>query len=250
MAKVISIEWSYSPSDFFREPVEESGDNYVARLENGSVVATLLDSQIENPETARQKIEADLTIIFLGAQLQSDRKYCLTGGTIVTTSPGSRSVAVPASGTRLVATVGDVDTSTSDSSGKVTFDSGVEKEKKKVESSRRAFKLRGDPKLVQLLLSHNAAINAPHDEFKRLYEIRDALSEIFGGKKNACKVLGISETTWSQFGNITNDPKLSQGRHGGKNSEQRRNATDDELKAVRAIAKAMIEAYEDHIDPK
>jgi hypothetical protein len=76
-----------------------------------------------------------------------------------------------------------------------------------------------------------------------LYEIRDALSQHFGGGSAATAALQISSAQWSRLGQLSNNEPLTQGRHRGKQLGVLRDATNAELTEARDIARAMIESY-------
>lgn len=76
-----------------------------------------------------------------------------------------------------------------------------------------------------------------------LYEIRDSLSDRFGGGKRVEQELGISAAEWSDFGKLANNEPVREGRHRGKDLGILRNATIDELARARKFAKNLILKY-------
>ena len=87
----------------------------------------------------------------------------------------------------------------------------------------------------------------PNNELVHLYEIREALSTKFAGENAARSALGISSSQWARLGQLCNNEPLWQGRHRGKTGGALRDATEGELTEARGIARAMIEAYLQHL---
>lgn len=87
-----------------------------------------------------------------------------------------------------------------------------------------------------------------NNELVHLYEIRDALSVKFGGETSARAALAITSSQWSRLGQLCNIEPLRQGRHRGKTSGALRDASEAELTEARGIARAMIEAYLQHLE--
>ncbi len=71
------------------------------------------------------------------------------------------------------------------------------------------------------------------NERVHLYEVREALSVKFGGKKTVRSKLGISSPDWSRFGQICHTEPLRQGRHRGKRGGPLRDATEGGLSEAR-----------------
>ncbi|MEJ2080549.1 MAG: hypothetical protein P8Z74_21580, partial [Acidobacteriota bacterium] len=105
-----------------------------------------------------------------------------------------------------------------------------------------------DPLLRPLLQSYGASIQDPLNELVHLYEIRDALSTKFSGKKSACAALAFSYSDWDTLGRLCNYEPLRQGRHRGQKGSLLREATEDELREARRIARQMIKAYVGYLD--
>lgn len=64
----------------------------------------------------------------------------------------------------------------------------------------------------------------------------------------AKSILETKRIPWGKLGELANGPALKQGRHRGKNSGNLRNATAEELKTARIIAKDMIHQYLRYIE--
>ena len=99
-----------------------------------------------------------------------------------------------------------------------------------------------------MLKSYGDAVNDPGNELVHLYQIRDSIAKQFGGESRARNVLGISQRQWSRLGKLANDEPLKQGRHRGKNPGALRDATEEELREARSIARELVEAYLNHLE--
>jgi hypothetical protein len=65
-----------------------------------------------------------------------------------------------------------------------------------------------------------------------LYEIRDALSQHFGGEDLARTALRISKTEWQRLAALANVEPLEQGRHRGRHPDGRRAATQQSCRTA------------------
>ncbi len=118
-----------------------------------------------------------------------------------------------------------------------------ERIERRIELAQRASVFITDTVANAILRSYSAAVNDPKNELVHLYEIRDALSQHFGGESAATTALQISSAQWSRLGQLSNNEPLTQGRHRGKQLGVLRDATNAELTEARDIARAMIESY-------
>lgn len=110
---------------------------------------------------------------------------------------------------------------------------------------RTMLACRRDPLSSHLMDSYKAAVNEPGNELVRLYEIRDALANHYGGEHEAKKRLNISRKNWSRFGAICNDEPLRQGRHNGRHIKNLRDTRAEELHEARELTKEFIIAHFD-----
>jgi hypothetical protein len=99
-----------------------------------------------------------------------------------------------------------------------------------------------------MLKSYDDAVNDPGNELVHLYEIRDSTAKHFGGESIARNVLNISGSRWSKLGRLANDEPLKQGRHRGKNPGALRDATEEELREARKIARELVVAYLSYLE--
>jgi hypothetical protein len=240
MPAPLTLEWSYTPADFFEAPVDYAAPNYTVHIENGRVVATFATDQ---PDSVFPGVHNGLEARFLGAQPMRNKPFQLSGyKTRRTRSDGSAVVSVSA-GITGHAQVGAVDIVIRDAAGNVTSDTKADRVKATNELAQLVAKHINDPLAAALLKSYNTAINDSSNELTHLYEIRDALSNKFGGERNTCSILNVSKNECSRFGRLANDEPLYEGRHRGENVGQLRHAMESELAEVRGIARKMILAY-------
>jgi hypothetical protein len=236
----VTLEWTFTPEDFFEVPFEHKGERCTFDIQEGKVIADV--SALAATEYTN--VHDELNGLFLGAQLIEHQRYTLSHFDIIRTYPdGSRSIAVSIRGVVEAVTLAEKsDLVITDGQGNVKHDSRAERIQNPREVAALAAKHRADPVAVAILKSYRAAVEESRIELIRLYEIRDALAKHFG-EEDARKVLGISKNDWSRLGYLANEAPLNQGRHRGKKVGELRDATEAELNEARTIARHMIRAY-------
>jgi hypothetical protein len=250
MNAVMVLEWNFSPPDYFEEVLEISREDYTMTIRDGKVQAKI-DSPIydANPSMRRTLHDA-LNDRFLGVQLLTHRAYELSTSTMTRVhADGHRDIFMEAEPGRIVISGNAVDFQVIDKDGNVISDSKRDRiEKKKSLAELVTTHRATDGLLASLLRSYDAAVRDPNNELVHLYEVREALSVKFGGENGARSALGITPSRWSRLGQFCNNEPLRQGRHRGKTGGVLRDATESELTEARGIARAMIEAYLQHVD--
>lgn len=238
------LEWRYEPPTYFEAPVSRRSRDYDLAISDGVAMATLCCPKDPVPEPLRQEIESRIHNELLARQLLIHQKYTLHIPTIrQERSDGSSGVTVMMQGVACIAAVGTVDIVVKDAQGRITKDTKAERiaeHHKFIEAI--ADPAQKHPPVRRLLLSYRAAVEDPNDEFVHLEEIREALKNHYGSVKKATRQLGVSDTKWRRFGNLTNGPYL-QGRHRGLHNTKCRPATLEELKEARCIASELIENF-------
>jgi hypothetical protein len=134
------------------------------------------------------------------------------------------------------------------SSGKVLRDDRRERIERRNALATRAARHVGDAVLNAILRSYMAAVNDPKNELIHLYEIRDALSSHFEGERPATAALGVSGGAWSTLGRLADGEPIREGRHRGRFAGELRNATENELREARDVARSLIMGYLDHLE--
>jgi hypothetical protein len=250
MDAVIMLNWTFSPPDYFEEPIEISRQDYAMTIADGQVHAKIDSAIYEAKPEIRAELHEALNDRFLGAQLYTHRAYELSRPNVTRVHPdGRRDIFAEIEPICVKVSMGQVDVLVTDKDGNVITDSKRDRiDKKKSLAELIAAHRANDTLLASLLRSHAAAVRDPNDELVHLYEIRDALSAKFGNDIATRTALGISRPQWSRFGALCNDEPLRQGRHRGENAGALRDATEVELMEARGIARAMIEAYLQYLE--
>jgi hypothetical protein len=240
MDETLSLEWSYTPVDFFEAPVDYSRPTYQAHIEAGRVIVTFAGNQSDSVFPVTHK---EVVAFFRGAQPFRNKRFDLSGYNVVRKGPDGSVVVNVSAHLTVHAQVGFADIVARDPAGKVTFDSKLERIKATEHAARLALKHATDPVAASVLKSYDAGINDSSNELTHLYEIRDALAKKFGRDNKACSQLAINKTRWSRLGQLANDEPLRQGRHRGRKLGFLRDATEAELNEARALAWEMIRKY-------
>jgi len=247
----ITIEWTYTPEDFFEEPFIKKVGEYEFNIYEGKANAFLRGTTYDNDHLIEDRIYQVLEDIFLAAKAINQKKYNLLKypNLIRTDNEGKRAITMRASPGYYAITGHAPDIKITNASGKViksTKEERINSIKNFV--SRVLPYLPYNPTLKRILVSHGNASSDPKNELIHLYEIRDALVREFGNERETRKSLGIDRKKWSRFGQLANDLPLKEGRHRGNADEALRNASKEELNEARAFAKKLIESYLDYLD--
>jgi len=250
MSAVVVLEWKFSPPDYFEAPIEISRDDYILTIADGKAEARIDSAVYAANPSIRAALHDALNGRFLGVQLLTHKSYELSTSTMTRVHPdGRKDVFLEAEPGHIVLTGHPVDFQIRDKDGSIIADSRRDRiEKKKSLADLVSTYRTTDEVLASLLRSYDAAVRDPNNELVHLYEIREALSVKFGGKKAMRSALDTSSSDWSRFGQLCNTEPLRQGRHRGKSGGALRDATEAELSEARGIARAMIEDYLRYLD--
>jgi hypothetical protein len=126
--------------------------------------------------------------------------------------------------------------------GRVLYDSAAERvaaQRKHIEGL--APVLAGSTELLFMAKSYRRSFEDPANALVHLGEIKDILSQVFGGAKAAEKKL--PSEAFNALGRIANGLPVNEGRHRGAHYEGLRPATAAELREARNAARELIEAY-------
>lgn len=242
MHPTIYLEYSYTPTNYFEGPLYDEREQFYIEIDAGKIRAILKKS---DNTTDFLKISEEIENYFRAIQIITHRKYSLSSYTLYKERPdGGKhiNIFIPTGRLELVGQVPDITITRPDGIAvKDTKRERLEEEKKWTEL---LAKFRNKDKTVQKIInSYSSAVNDPANELIYLYEIRDSLSERFGGEKRVEKALSILATEWSDFGKLANKEPVQQGRHRGKNLGTLRNATGEELFKARGFSKKLILEY-------
>ena len=234
----------YRPNDLFESPYRCATPDWELLFEDGRALATLrvphdpIDADLE--DRIRDQIES----VTLVRQLQVHRTYQIEGPRTYQHVEGRKHITIRVGSAALTFSAGHVDVVATDSTGKVVRDTRAERIAGHESMLQSLAPRAGSSSLLRSLLhSYSRAVSDPANELVHLYEIRDALSEHFGGEEGARTALGISKTEWQRLGALANAEPLEQGRHRGKHPDGRRRATQIELQEARRIVHRWINAF-------
>jgi hypothetical protein len=238
------IEWTYSPANFFDEPLQIRHEHCDLTIEHGKITAKV-DLGYGDPRPSLcDELHAELNSRFMGVQLLSPKPFTLSRASIRNQHPsGGQNFFV-----EIVDAVGIADAyaevTLTDKDGTVISDSRVERIKRARFLADLAAKCtRSDGVAKRILQSYKSAVDDPDNLFLHLYEIRDALQTCFGCRKKAETALGITEAQWRRLGTLSSTEPLKQSRHRSQHLSGLRDATRQELDEGMALARTMIEAY-------
>jgi len=236
------IERTYSPAHFLEGDLSVSNEQYTLDAKNGKV--EVWTDRDPRPEL-KKRLDAELRARFRAAQLVSKKPFELASPSISFHRPdGGRDIFVTAEPCVMKMSA-KADVRVTDKDGNVTSDSRAER----IEHKRSLGDLaagsvdKKDVVAKGILDSFQNAIDNPDKFLVHLYEIGDALSTKFGGKKQPTTELGVSRGDWNKLGGLSNDAPLREGRHVGKKLDELRDATPDERDTAMRIAEKMVEGY-------
>src|SRR3990172_452050 len=198
MNEVYILEWSFSPPDYFEEPIFISNDAYEMNIQVDRVEARVKAEFYDEEHKLRDQLHELLRARFLGVQTITHKPFELSGPRVSKLHPDGSKYSFVSLETILMRTHGiTVDFSIEDKNGNIIADSRTERIEKKKKFAELAAKYRPiNTTVVSLLDSNNAAVMDPDNELVHLYEIREALATEFRGEKEARNILGISEGEW------------------------------------------------------
>ena len=245
MTAVYLFKWIFTPTDYFEQKIDIIREDYRMTILDGSAEATVNEEVYDANPSLRDLMHNSLHDRFLGAQIVSFRAFNLSAPTRTRIrSDGGRDVFIEPNPGTLMLTGYAPDVLVTHADGTVVYDSERQRvDAKKNLSDMVAKHKTTDTTLASILRSQDNAVHEPQNELVHLYEIRDAISEKFGGKAAAIASLGLSATQWSALGRLCNDAPLRQGRHRGKTGTVIRDATEAELREARVIAQTFIKLY-------
>ena len=243
------LDGSYTPGDYFEEPVSLQGAGYAVVIADGSIVATVDEPDPQVGQALRPEIERAIGRVFGAQQAMTCRPHEKTRLGMTRHHPDGRkdvwlSIDEPITAT---ATVHPIDFRITNAEGQVTCDSRAERLIDQKQFREQCVRHAGDSTLSKLLASSKQSVDDRPNALVHLYEVRDALKDHFGGEQKARERLGIPKSDWSFLGRISNDEPVREGRHRGLHGELRP-ASEDELERARSVARQMIRAYMDHLD--
>lgn len=244
------LEWTYTPPDFFEEPLEVAAAACTIKIADGRIEARIKPDEYPADHSLRDALQKRLQAVFQGTQVLSHRSFSLTQSNLTSVEADGRTHRrmFAECGSYLV--IGEsADVVVCDSAGNVIRDTKAERLAKRRNLATLAAKWSANSPVVSAILnSYTAAVNDPANELVYLYEVRDALAAHFGGKDSACGKTGVSSARWSRLGQLSNDEPLRQGRHRGQQVGALRDAMEAELAEAREIARDLVEGLLRHFE--
>lgn len=251
MEDIVLLEWSFTPKDYFEDEIRIERRGYEMVIKDGIVEARINPEVYDEEHKMRASLHHDLNARFLGVQLLTHKPYELSEASMCRLHQDGRKDVTIFPGTGVITiTSGNVDLVVKDRDGNVVSDTRRDRVEKKKDLAELAETYSSDTVAASLLASYKAAVYDPENELVHLYEVRDALVKLFTGEKLARKELGLSAPDWSRLGHLANNKHLKQGRHRGQSAGELRDATLDELKEARIIARNFVEAYLVYLDER
>lgn len=249
MADVVLLEWSFTPKDYFEDETRIKRQDYEMIIKDGKAEARINPANYDKEYKMRNALHQSLNNRFLGVQLLTHKPYKLSKASMSRLhADGRRDVTVFPESCVMTMSSGTVDIVVKDKEGNIISDSRRDRIGKKNEFAGLAEAYSSDAVAAALLASYKAAVSDPDNELIHLYEIRDALSQLFEGERASRAALGLRAAEWSRLGQLANNEPLKQGRHRGKSAGELRHATEGELLEARSIARNFVEAYLRYLD--
>lgn len=241
------ITWKFSPADYFEGDDYLETSAYSLVIGNGVVVAKVEQAVYELEPKIHQRIHSELKDYFCGTQLLTHEEYKLSQPSLTLIHADGRRTHFATAEVGIKFSVKG-DFVIRDKDGTIVSDSRQERVNKKRRFSRDILIYRSQDEVLDALLrSYEAAVNDPANELIHLYEIRDTLAKVFGGKENATSRLKVTTIQWDRLGELANSLPVRQGRHRGSKYNELRDAEYSELDEAREIARTFIRAYIDQL---
>ncbi len=243
----VILEWSYTPTNYFEEPVVVSCEGGEIRIEEGTATARLEPKFYDAEHRTREELHEIVRRYFKAEQVMTHQVFTLEKPSVTKVhADGGRESTVFVDTVTLTMSTSSVDVVIIKANGTIV-DTKKERLDRKRKFREACQQLRHDLVLRRMLASYGAAVKDPEDEFIHLYEIWEALKVRFDprGKKpqKACEILGVDVTAGRRFESLTNDRRLRQSRHRGQHLDELRPATEKELGDARGLALEFIEGY-------
>jgi hypothetical protein len=247
----LELCWRFEPENCFEDSFLIDLGGCKISVQPGTIVATIEHSSLEAKQIIRAEIETYVANLVRGVQLQSHVACTISKPSVTNIdADGRRGYVLECEPGKFVLRGYPADLRYTGADGTV-IDTKLERVKQKRLFSQLSAELAPTDKVLsRALRSINASVRDPEDELVHLHEIREAVSQQFGGDARARACLGITAKQWSRFGELCNDLPLEQGRHRGKSVGMLRPATDAELNEARTFISKVMEAYLKHAASK
>lgn len=257
MSKESVFTWAFEPENFFRlgeEELEcELGDCRLV-IRDGVVDAVVPDLRAvegwPNLHDIKRGLRRGIEQFLDSQAIWTHKTYQLSYETCAI--PASLDDALDrvlrVSATQGVKVIGYVASQVVGPDGKVVSDSRAERKRRSKEFGRltRAY-YEHDPTAYFIIRRYRTAIEDPDNEFIHLFDILEALKDRFDeGGREIRQRLDVDKDKFNAFCTLANNPNekpVLQGRHKGRNIEELREATDEELSIARHVARELVFEY-------
>ncbi len=238
------MKWKLSPTDYLKGYEEELFSRFQAKIEGDEIIISRettdsIDPQIEQNQ-AQEKIFNFLTSISLAHKRIPFT--CVPSGLEIESGENSTLYAQGIIGSYSVMRT-DLDFILTNSDGEVIRDSKRERMTHQKELYELINKYGADKVALKILDSYNNALKHDEKSLLYLYEIREALKNVFNGAVVTIKSLNLSSTEWDDFGHLTNKSSVRESRHNWKNLDLTHNITDQDRNFAFTFGQTMIEKY-------
>jgi hypothetical protein len=250
MSVIYVLEWTFSPSDYFEQPIVINREKFQMQIMGGKIIAKVNEKNFEEDQSLREKIHTSVNDRFLGVQFLTHKPYELSKPSLYKLHPdGRKDYFIQVESAVVVSDVGSTDILITDKNGKIIADTRKDRIEKKKSIAELVEKHKCvNPILDSILTSYHNAVKDPDNELVHLYEIRESMVITFGDENVTRNKLGISKNEWSEFGDLANNAPLKQGRHRGKHLGVLHDATNDELNKARTFAQKIIIRFIDLLE--
>jgi len=244
MSRKVKYKWHYKPDTFIEKVQQFEFEDIQIEISGGDIIAYLDIETHESNSNLYEELQNFIEDLLKGISISSHSDFSLNKGSIQKENEkGGNDVTVFLELANFTITGYDVDFRITDSEGNVIEDTKQERIKSHHEFAKLISSAPEDPLLDLLINSYKNAIQDPEDELVHLYEILEFLQTKLGGRNGIQKKLGISKNQMRKLATLSNTEPLNQGRHRGSNPENLRDATEQEIKEARVIAKDLISRY-------
>jgi len=245
----VELEWSYSPLNYFEEPINLVIDQIPISITQGKALAKIPPEQFEENTSLEVELQNFIESRFQAVQILHHKNYELAAPSRTDIKEdGSKHHYLQIHDVVCAMTVDSIDLVVKDKDENIKSDSKKERlEKQKRYADLLQKHIDSDSTLNKMTSSYGMSVKDPKNEFVHLYEIRDALTTKFGSKKSAIRELNITKGQWDEIGVLANTLPLNQGRHRGQVLTELRDANLSELKQGRESIANLIEKYLEYL---